>query len=179
MQFPEYAASRPNYFAAVMRACLAVFVCVALSACTISLVPAYDEALTADLEDANKQALVLFAKLENGSPANKFSDFTDSYSELIGAFEDLKQRAETRPMPPLAKRLQKTEIFQSFCNSKDNPMSCLNASPGSMGQVLTTLRMMRDTHRVSGLTAALMPGFKREYETAIRQALTVESALKR
>ena len=179
MRFLEYAAYRQNYFAALMRAWLAAFVCVALSACAISLVPAYDEALTADLEDANKQALVLFAKLENGSPASKFGDFADTYSELIGAFENLKQRAETRPMPPLAKRLQKTGIFQNFCNSKDNPMSCLNASPSSMGQVLNTLRVMRDTHRTSGLSPALMPGFKREYETAIRQALTVESALKR
>lgn len=162
-----------------LRLWLAVLFSVALGACAISLVPSYDAALAEDLEAANKHALVLFAKLEGGSPASKFETYSDDYSELIGTFEGLKQRAETRAMPPLAKRLQKTAIFQAFCDSKTNPMACLNASPNSLGQVLTTLRMLRDTHRTSGVTAVLMTGFKREYDTAIRQALTVENALKR
>ncbi len=151
----------------------------ALSACTIGLVPAYDANLAEGLSGANKQTLILFAKLDEGASASEFKNYSGEYAELIGTFSELRYRAAARPMPPLASRLAKTKIFESFCNSKDNPAACLNASPAAIAQIVDTLRTMRASHHAGDLTPIIIGGFAREYESAIKQALTVESALKR
>jgi hypothetical protein len=151
----------------------------ALSACTVSLVPAYDANLAEGLAGANRQTLILFAKLDEGAAASEFKDYSGEYAELIGTFSELRYRAAARPMPPLASRLAKTRIFETFCNSKANPAACLNASPAAIAQIVDTLRTMRATHRAGALSPGIVGGFAREYETAIKQALTVESALKR
>ena len=158
---------------------LALLVAFALSACTIGLVPAYDADLAEGLNAAHAKAMVEFARVEEGSPAGEFPMHADDYAELIGAFGELKSRAETRPMPPLASRLAKSPVFQRICPTTDSPEVCLNASPSSLDVVLSTLRMMRTTHRTAGLTPALVQGFQRQYVTAVNQALTVEAALER
>lgn len=158
---------------------LALFVAFALSACTIGLVPAYDADLAEGLSAAHAKAMVEFARVEEGSPASEFAAHADGYAELIGAFGELKSRAATRPMPPLASRLAKSPVFRRVCPATDNPEVCLNASPASLDVVLSTLRTMRTTHRTAGLTPALVDGFQRQYVTAVNQALTVEAALER
>ena len=152
---------------------------VVLSACTIQLVPSYDQALVEGLDQANKETLTLFAAVESGSPKEKFSDYEDRYATLIGTFDALRERAASRQVPPLAARLSKMKFVQGFCNSDSNPASCVNVSPLSHAQVLKDLRQMRDTHRSSGLEPSTVVSFRNDYETAVGQALTVENALKR
>ena len=158
----------------------AVLLCViVLAACTIQLVPSYDQALVEGLDGADTEALTLFAAVENGSSAEKFVDFEQRYSEVIGTIDALRQRAANRQIPPLAARLSKTRIVRDFCNSESDPAACVNVSPASLDRVLTVLRRMRDTHRTSGLRSDAVGLFRGDYNTAIAQALTVENALKR
>jgi hypothetical protein len=148
----------------------------ALSACTIQLVPSYDQALVEGLDEANTEALTLFAAVEGGSPKEKFPEFEDEYAETIGKFDSLQQRAANRQVPPLATRLAKVNFVRDFC---PNATSCVNASPASLSRVLKVLRDLRDEHRSMGLQADTISPYRRDYVTAIGQALTVENALKR
>lgn len=149
-----------------------------VAACTIGVVPAYDADLAEGLSDAHAQAMVQFARVEEGSPAGEYAAHAESYAELIGAFAELHTRADTRPMPPLAARLEKSPVFRTVCPDSD-PRACLNASPASLMVVLSTLRDLRKTHRTEGLTPIVVEGLQRQYLTAVRQALTVEAALER
>lgn len=158
---------------------LALLAAVALSACTIGLVPAYDADLAQGLSEAHEAALVEFARVEEGSPKEDYPAHAGTYAELIGAFGELHSRAATRPVPPLASQLAKSSVFQRVCPATDDPEVCLNATPESIDAVLTTLRTMRTTHRTEGLDPAIVEGFQREYLTAIDQAMTVEAALER
>ena len=150
-----------------------------LSACTIQLAPDYDEALVDRLDVANTQALTHFAAVQDGSPQEEFGQYENRYSMLIGEFAALKQRAETRQTPPLASKLTKIKFLSTFCNVKVDASSCVNASPASLQSVIDVMSRMRRTHKNIGLTADLVTGFETAYETAIKQALTVERALKR
>jgi hypothetical protein len=152
---------------------------VLLAACTIQLAPGYDQALAEGLDASNRQALTLFASLEGGSPASEYDSYEQRYAELIGGFDALRQRALTRQIPPLAKRLSSLKIVQGFCNSESDPTGCLNASPSSLAEVLSLLRRMRDTHKSRGLGSDQIELFRDSYNPAIAQALTVENALKR
>lgn len=150
-----------------------------LAACTVQLVPGYDQTLVDGLDQAHPEALALFASVENGSPASKFSDHEERYAAVIGRFEALRQRAMNREIPPLARRISRLSIVQNFCNSASDPTGCVNASPASLGEVLSLIRRMRDTHRSSGLEADTVTLFRNGYNTAIAQAVTVENALRR
>lgn len=150
-----------------------------LTACTVQLVPGYDQALVEGLDKANTEALTLFAAVESGSPAAKFGDHEQTYSELIGTFEALRQRAENRQIPPLAKRISTIRPLQNFCSSDTDPTGCVNASPASLKRVSEVLRKMRDRHRSAGLEPEVVGLLRNDYNTAIAQALTVENALKR
>lgn len=152
---------------------------VLLAACTVQLVPGYDQALVEGLDRNNAAALTLFASVEGGSPKEKFADYEERYAELIGGFEALRQRAENREIPPLATRLSRLKFVKDFCNSETNPTACVNASPEAIKRVLEVFRMMRDKHRSAGLGVDVVKLFQTDYSTAIGQALTVENALKR
>jgi hypothetical protein len=150
-----------------------------LAACTVQLVPSYDAALAEGLGEANGEALSLFAALEDGSPATRFGEYEGRYADLIGAFDGLRQRAEARPVPPMAQRLARHRIVQTFCNSRENPAACLNASPASLTEITTLLRRLRTRHRTQGLTQDGVALIRTGYDVAIHQALTVETALER
>jgi hypothetical protein len=151
-----------------------------LAACTVQLVPSYDQALVEGLDEANTAALTLFAGLEGGSPQSEFNEYQGRYAEVIGQFDALRQRALTRQIPPLARRISSMRAIAAFCNAADNPTSCLNASPASLQSAIDLLGQMRDRHRsASGLAADLVPTFRDSYYAAITPALTVENALKR
>ena len=162
--------------AAGIVALLAAF---ALAACTVGLVPAYDADLAEGLSSAHAAALVEFARVEEGSSSEDYPAHSDAYAQLIGAFGELKSRAATRPLPPLASRLAKTSVFRKVCPATEDPEVCLNATPDSIAMVLSTLRTMRTTHRTQGLDPAIVELFQREYLTAVDQAMTVEAALER
>jgi hypothetical protein len=157
----------------------AVLWALVLAACTIQLVPSYDQALVDGLDEANTAALTLFASVENGAPKEKVGDYEDRYSEVIGTFEALRQRAQRRQIPPLAARLSKISSIRAFCNAQGDPTACVNTAPTSIGEVLTVIRQMRSTHRDRGLTPGDVVNFRNAYSTPIANALTVENALKR
>jgi len=150
-----------------------------LAACTISLAPAYDQALVEGLDQANVETLTLFAALEGGSPRSKFGDYEMRYAGVIGRFEALRQRAGQRQIPPLAARLSRLGPVQHLCATATDPTACVNTSPSSLGEVVAVLRQMRDTHRLRDLAADDVENFRNAYSPAIGQALTVENALKR
>lgn len=150
-----------------------------LAACTIQLVPSYDQALVDGLNEVNVQTLTLFAEVENGSPASKFDDYDQRYAAMIGTFEALRQRAMSRQIPPLAKRISRLRFAANFCNSESDPAGCVNASPASLARVIEVIRKMRDRHHDKGLEKDTVELFRGDYNTAVAQALTVENALKR
>ena len=152
---------------------------VLLAACTVQLAPAYDQALVEGLDASHAKALTLFAALETGSSAAEFETYAPRYAELIGGFEGLRERALARQVPPLARRLSKARIVQDFCNSRDDPTACVNASPSSLERVVAVIRMLRNRHRSSGLEEETVRLLRRDYSLAIGQAITVENALKR
>lgn len=151
----------------------------ALAACTISLVPGYDQALVDGLDGANAKALTLFASLEGGSTKEEFADYKERYAEVIGTFESLRERSKSRQIPPLATRLSKIAIVRDVCDSRGDPTSCLNVTPASLDRVLEVLREVRDAHRAAGIEADTIRPLRRDYQTAMEQALTIENALKR
>ena len=118
---------------------LALFAAFALAACTVGLVPAYDADLAQGLSSAHAAALVEFARVEEGSPKEDYPAHADTYATLIGAFGELKSRAATRPIPPLASRLAKTSVFRKVCPATENAEVCLNATPDSIDMVLTSI----------------------------------------
>ncbi|MEO9600258.1 hypothetical protein [Parasphingorhabdus sp.] len=149
------------------------------SGCAIQLVPDYDQALLDGLNDANTEALTLFAQVESGSTAEEYPSHARDYAVLIGKFGALRQRAQSRYVPPLASRLAEKKIIRDFCASETNPNGCLNASPASIGEILANIRRMRDLHRERGLQSGAVVAFRNRYDIQIDQALTVENALKR
>jgi hypothetical protein len=162
-----------------VRSIILLFSALLLASCTIQLAPDYDAALVEGLDDANTEALTLFAAVEPGSPTSEFPEHEGHYSKLIGRFDALRQRAATRQVPPLAKRLSKIPIVSNLCNSQSDPAACVNSSPASLSEVLKIFRRMRDAHRTQGLTPDTVGLFRDGYYIAVDQALTVENALER
>ncbi len=85
-----------------------------LAGCTVQLAPSYDPALVEGLFHNNEQALVFFAKVENGSPATEFDTHEDQYAVLVGGFDALRERAASRYVPPLAARLADMRIVREL-----------------------------------------------------------------
>lgn len=162
-----------------IRNLIVLFGALLLAACTIQLVPAYDQALVEGLDKSNTETLTLFAAVDDGSAASEFPKYEERYADVIGNFDALRQRAMARQVPPLASRLSKIKSIGSFCNSEGDPTGCVNASPGSLEQVLSLLRRMRILHKTRGLEKDEVATFRDSYAPAIAQALTVENALKR
>lgn len=163
----------------VIRNWFVVLFALLLTACTIQLVPAYDQALVEGLQGTNTKTLTLFAAVDGGATVAEFSKYEERYADIIGNFDALRQRALSRQVPPLASRLAKIKSIGSFCNSANDPTGCVNASPSSLAQIVALIRKMRARHKERGLQNDDVELFKTSYEPAISQALTVENALKR
>lgn len=170
-----------------MRFLVAIVAAVSLAGCAIQLAPDYDAQLLDGLTEANKEALVLFAKVEAGSAQGEFAKLSDEYANVIASFEALGQRADARQNPPLASRLLKMKAIASFCDPEDDPASCVNATASAVTEIVGVLRMLRDRHKRlptsgnpdGGLLADDVTGLRLRYDREIHQALTVETALKR
>jgi hypothetical protein len=166
----------PNMAIAVMFALL-------VSACTTQLAPTYDQSLVDQLTGADKQTLTLFASVSGGSEAAEYAKYSSQYDNLIGTFGALKNQAQARPTPPLAKKLadqlSKFQILKDICGAEGDPGSCVNSSPSAIAEIVKTLSKMSETHKEKGLKKDIVKIFKGSYEISINQALTVETALKR
>ncbi len=150
-----------------------------VAACAIQLVPDYDPALLDGTNDANVAALTLFAQVEDGSPQSEYPLYSPRYADVIGKFEALRQSASARYVPPLAEQLAERNILRDFCDTGENPAACLNVTPESMGEIVSTLRRMRQLHRDSGLEPVAVAAFRNRYDIQIDQVLTIENALRR
>ncbi|MDJ0642963.1 MAG: hypothetical protein QNJ15_09105 [Erythrobacter sp.] len=168
-----------NLLVSVRNFCLIVFSAVFLTACTIQLVPSYDKELVSGLDTANEKALTLFSALGGGSTKSEYSTYKDDYSETVGKLKAMQQRAETRQIPPLAKRLKKIKFVSQLCDAEDDASACVNASPRQIGSAIDVLETMQRTHKDNGLSDDLVTGFETGFTTAIQQALFVERALER
>jgi hypothetical protein len=163
---------------------LSALVMLALSACSVSLAPPFDQSLVTGLNSANTKALTLFSAVSTGSTAEKFPQYSSQYDGLIGQFGALRQQALARPIPPLAKKLAdqlvKYKVLKEACgDAGGNPSSCVNSSPNGMLVIINNLTKMRDVHKASGLKKDIVAIFKNAHDISMSQALTIETALKR
>ena len=159
-----------------LQAIIVAFALTMLSACTIQLAPDYDQELVAGLDKANEETLTIFASLAGGSDKSDYDDYKERYSKAIGAFTALRQRAETRQLPPLTKRLEKVNFVSAACPQIND---CVNTSPDAIQRVIENLKTLQNRHLNSGIPPDLVNGFETRHQTAIQQALFVERALER
>ena len=157
---------------------LLVFAFVFVASCSISVLPPFDGSLVRKIDDLNGKTLALFAAVEDGSPRNDFAKFERDYNDLIGGFEGAIVQANARDIPPLGKRLARSAQFSKICGAAD-ATACLDATPKDLAAVTDGIRVMRNTHKDSGLDDGLVKVFKADYELSINAILTIESALER
>ncbi|MEM8695555.1 MAG: hypothetical protein AAGE05_05985 [Pseudomonadota bacterium] len=160
------------------RLCAFLLCFVMLAGCTVQLVPAYDSVVVEKLDTLNEDTFVLLSALENGSSAEEFEDYEPRYNELIGRFDALRVRTETRHVPTLANRLPVISGLE-LCRTDDNPTACLNTSPAALRDVASQLRTLRDRHRANGLESGNVALARGAIEIGLEQATTVENALER
>lgn len=159
-----------------------------LPACTISLLPDYDEELLNGINKANLQAQTLFSALETGASTGNFTKSEDQYHKTIGQFAALLTRARTRPEPStsqsLAKRLEQLPRIAEACaeirqEAEDTGKTCSGiVTPYALKEIVETLSRMRDAHKKFGIGPVTLAALVGDYEISIEQALTVEAALK-
>lgn len=151
-----------------------------LSACTMSLVPQYQQSLVDGINQANTKALTLFATLSRGSPKAEFPKLKPRYDEVIGAFDALRLAASSRAVPALAGQLFGGSLLKKVCTEAGKDTNdCVNATPLFLAEVVSIVTDIRDDHADAGLGADEVAYYKPLYDQEIRFALTVENALKR
>lgn len=151
-----------------------------LTACTIQLVPTYDQALVDGLNKANTETLTLFAELEGQELGKEsFATYEARYASVIGQFDALRQRAEARDVPPLAQRLLKLKTVERLCGTGVGATECVNITPKRLENILAGLRTLRDRHRNRGLASDSIELARGNYDPPIQLVLSIENALKR
>ena len=102
-----------------------------LSACTMSLVPQYQQSLVDGIEAANTKALTLFASVADGSPKSEYAKYEATYDQLIGSFNALAVSAASRPVPPLAANLLFGRL-KDACATEANAATCVNSTSNKL-----------------------------------------------
>ena len=168
-----------------------VFLCLmfVLTACTVRLLPVYDEALYSGLDAANVKAQTLFSAVAGGSPRSAFGQNAPAYNDTIGTFAALLTRAQSRPQPSIGRRasdrLMKLGTVADLCAEIAPPgegePDCLAlVTPYAIAEIVEIVEIlskMRDRHKAAGLGALTTEGFVNDYNISIEQAMTVEAAL--
>ena len=157
---------------------LLLFVFIFVASCTVSLLPAFDGSLVSKVDDLNGKTLALFAAVEDGSPRSNFDKFERDYNNLIGGFEGAIVQAKARDIPAMGQKLARSSRFKKICKVPD-ATACLDTTPNDLAAITDGLRVMRNSHRDSGLDDGLVELFKADYELSINAVLTIESALER
>ena len=162
-----------------------ILIMLALAACTVRLLPAYDQATYQSLTSLNANTLTLFSSLSAGSSAKEFPRYEDQYNELIGGFSAARMTLANRPTPPIGQTLFGTGPLSAICGKNASVEDCLNATPRILDQIVALLTKMRDIHQQRGLPAEVVSGLngrgglKGQYQIEVAQVLTVEAALQR
>ena len=142
-----------------------------LLGCATQLAPAFDERIVDGLTRANADAMTLFAAFSAGAPTSRFAEYRDRYDQLIGAVDALEMQIAARPTPELPAGLS-APLAQRAVDASGPPVEPVQG-------MSRTIRMMRDTHAASGLTAAEVDGLRRQWTIYADQALTYEAYLNR
>jgi hypothetical protein len=157
----------------------AVFCAVILAGCAAKLAPDYEKAIVDSLTSANEGAMTLLASASPSAPKGTFAKREEACNSVIGKFEAVRVQVGTCPAPAVSPAV--TRIINIGQSGGDQKQLEIPAAPTSeiIARIVVGLTMMRDTDRGSGLPAMLIPGFKRESEALIEQALTYEKQLQR
>ncbi|TAU35381.1 hypothetical protein ELI44_37200 [Rhizobium ruizarguesonis] len=154
-----------------------------MAGCSVQLSPEYDKITFSNLSALNVKAETLFASLSAGGTAANFSNYQDTYAELIGGFSAARIATLNRQTPPLSAKLLTSPTLKTAC--ANDPASCVNPTPYNLQQVIALLTSMRDTHKRGKLVGELVVGFnggggfKGQYEIEMGRVLAFESALQR
>jgi hypothetical protein len=149
-----------------------------LSACTMSLVPQYQQSLVDGINAANTKALTLFASVAEGSPKSDYGKYAATYDQLIGSFNALAVSAASRPVPALAAKFLAGQL-KTVCATATNAAACVNSTSDKLTAAAEDFVEMKHQHAYGGLTPTVLIPIKTDYDFSILQALTIENALKR
>ena len=151
-----------------------------LSACTMSLVPQYQQSLVDGITAANTKATTLFASLALGSPQSQFSTYKPKYDEVIGALDALRASAQSRPISDLAAKFLGSGLLKGTCDQAGVDTNvCANSTPVFLASAIKVLTDVEKKHQRSGVAPDIIAYYKPLYDQQILFALTVENALKR
>ena len=150
-----------------------------LSACTMGIVPQYQQSLVDGINAANVKGLTLFAAVAEGSPRSQFATYKPKYDEVIGSFDALLTEAKTRPIPALAGRLSKVSSLRELCGAEADATACVNSTSRKLEGIVLVVTEMKRIHASQGLIAPVVLAFKKDFQFSVLQALTIEASLKR
>lgn len=159
-------------------ATLVLAACAALAACTVQLVPDYDQSLVNGLRSANERTQRFFAQLEEGGAASSFEQRRATYQDLIGTFDALRLEAASRPVPESAVA-ERVAAGAGLDVDPDAIDRLQNPTPGILAAIVDTLRQARTMDADGRLSPTAVEGLQRSYETSMMQALVFEKALQR
>jgi len=168
---------------AVLTVLLRALLLCAVTSCSVQLSPEYDKLAFATLSDLNVKTETLFASLSAGGTAQNFSNYQETYAQIIGGFSAVRVTTLNRQTPPLSARLLASPPFKTVCGTQ--PDNCVNPTPDHLEQIIMLLTSMRDTHKRGKLTSELVSGFngaggfKNQFEIEMGRVLAFESALQR
>ena len=145
-----------------------------LTSCVLRAAPAYDPSIVMGLQEANTEALQLFAAVSQGTTARTFPDRRKRYEDVIGRFDALRVETLSRrvPRPPFV-----SGITARASAAVDGDIA--NPTPTYLESILRTLTRMRDVDRARGLMAENVKLYKRSYVERITEAFHVEKAFQR
>ena len=147
-----------------------------LSACQTAFAPPYDPTLVTGFNEANTEALVLFAAVSGGSAAAAYGDHSGQYDSVIGAFDALELQAAVRQVPEFPTQILERVVPQG-CSGAD---ACSNnPTPFNLERIINNLNVMRERHASMGLSAGYVALRKVDHEIYARNVLIVEEYLKR
>jgi hypothetical protein len=85
-----------------VRAAAAMFILIAVAACTTRLAPAYDQTIVDGLASVNKDTQTLFAAIGSEATKESFPSRKDSYDHIVGSLNALVIQAKARPSPDVS-----------------------------------------------------------------------------
>jgi hypothetical protein len=138
-----------------------------LAACRLA--PDYDDEIVQSLNAATEDTSKFFAKVAGGTTRADFKKREDTYTALIGKYDALAIRLESRAYP------QPTIPFVG----RRVPVPEQAPSIAPVRKISESLGEMQKIDQASGLKRGDVDGFRRIFVFETRNALTYENALKR
>jgi len=139
-----------------------------LSGCLATSELRYDPPLVETLNQVSAETFTLFASIEDGVTAKDFAERQQQYYTLIGQYESLVIRANSRPYP---------QQNQSDTHSKSVTVTQI-PSVTALESVSKTLTKMKSTDQKQGLTKTEVAVFKELIRLQLDQTITFEQHLK-